>query len=180
MGASASGTILFEPIDSRRSTMKTRKEFLEAVTKMANLRDLKQADAAAQAVVSLTKLLIGDELSNTIARSLVPDLRKGWDSVSVRSFVLMKDGLLPSITTRKEFLEAVMKMAYLKDLKEADTASRIVISLMKAVIGIEFSQQIAAISPPDLRGGWESIRAAQADDFERHEMLFETGEVVDE
>ena len=36
--------------------MKTRKEFLEAVMKRANLKDLKQADDAARAVISLTKL----------------------------------------------------------------------------------------------------------------------------
>jgi len=41
--------------------MKTRKEFLEAVMKMANLKDFKQADDAGQAVISLTKAVIGDE-----------------------------------------------------------------------------------------------------------------------
>lgn len=35
--------------------MKTRKEFLEAVMRMAKLKDLSEADAAARAVVSLTK-----------------------------------------------------------------------------------------------------------------------------
>jgi uncharacterized protein (DUF2267 family) len=82
--------------------------------------------------------------------------------------------------TRKEFLEAVMKMADLKDLKQADAAARAVISLTKLIIGEELSQKIAAISPPDLREGWESIRVAQLDDFERDEHLFETGEVADE
>ena len=47
--------------------MKTRKEFLEAVMKMANLKDLKQADAAARAVIALTKAIIGEELSRKIA-----------------------------------------------------------------------------------------------------------------
>jgi uncharacterized protein (DUF2267 family) len=82
--------------------------------------------------------------------------------------------------TRKEFLEAVMKMADLKDLKQADEAARAVISLTKAIIGEELSQKIADISPPDLRQGWESIRAAQMDDFERDEHLFETGETDEE
>jgi hypothetical protein len=80
--------------------------------------------------------------------------------------------------TRKEFLEAVMKMANLKDLKQADAASRAVISLTKTIIGEELSQKIAEVSPPDLREGWESIRAATLfDDYERDELLFETGEV---
>jgi uncharacterized protein (DUF2267 family) len=79
--------------------------------------------------------------------------------------------------TRKEFLEAVMRMAKLKDLSEADAAARAVISLTKLIIGDELSQRIAEVSPPDLRQGWESIRVAQEDDFERDEHLFETGEV---
>ncbi len=79
--------------------------------------------------------------------------------------------------TRKEFLEAVMRMANLKDLREADAAARAVISLTKLIIGEELSQRIAEVSPPDLRQGWKSIRVAQEDDFERDELLFETGEV---
>ena len=62
--------------------------------------------------------------------------------------------------TRKEFLEEVMKMANLKDLKQADDATQAVISLTKLIIGPKLSQKIAKISPPDLRQGWESIRAA--------------------
>ena len=82
--------------------------------------------------------------------------------------------------TRKEFLEAVMQMASLRDLKQADEAARAVISLTKLIIGEELSQKIADISPSDLREGWGSIRAAQMDDFERDELLFETGEVSEE
>jgi len=160
--------------------MKTRKEFLDAGLKAGNLKDLKQADTVAQAVISLTKLIIGDDLSQRIAEQLVPDLRKGWDAISARSFVLMKGGVLPVVKTRKEFLEAVSKMAYLKDLKEADSAARAVISLTQYIIGDEMSQKIADISPPDLREGWKMIRAAQADQFERHELLFEEGEVAEE
>jgi len=79
--------------------------------------------------------------------------------------------------TRKEFLEAVMRMARLKDLREADAAARAVISLTKLIIGEDLSQKLAEASPFDLRQGWESIRVAQEDDFERDEHLFETGEV---
>ena len=61
--------------------MKTRKEFLEAVMKMANLKDLKQADDAAQAVISLTKVIIGEALSRKIAEASPPDLRRGWESI---------------------------------------------------------------------------------------------------
>ena len=62
--------------------------------------------------------------------------------------------------TRKEFLEEVMKMANLKDLKQANDATQAVISLTKLIIGPKLSQKIAKISPPDLREGWESIKAA--------------------
>jgi uncharacterized protein (DUF2267 family) len=82
--------------------------------------------------------------------------------------------------TRKEFLEAVMKMANLKDLEQADDAAQAVISLTKLIIGEELSQRIAEVSPPDLRQGWESIRAAKQDDFQRDEHLFETGETEEE
>jgi len=82
--------------------------------------------------------------------------------------------------TRKEFLEAVMRMAGLKDLEQADKAAQAVISLTKLIIGEELSQRIAEVSPADLRQGWESIRAAQLDDYERDERLFEIGEVEEE
>ena len=82
--------------------------------------------------------------------------------------------------TRKEFLEAAMKMANLKDLKQADEAARAVISLTKLIIGEELSQKIADASPSDLRQGWESIRVARQDDFQRDEKLFETGETDEE
>ena len=49
--------------------------------KMANLKDLEQADDAAQAVISLTKAIIGKDLSQKIAEVSPPDLRKGWESI---------------------------------------------------------------------------------------------------
>ncbi len=79
--------------------------------------------------------------------------------------------------TQKEFLEAVMKLANLRDLTQAEEAARAVISLTKSIIGEELSRKVAEASPPDLRLGWESISAFQTDEFERHERLFETGEV---
>jgi len=62
--------------------------------------------------------------------------------------------------TRKEFLEEVMKIANLKDLKQADDATQAVISLTKVIIGTKLSQKIAKICPPDLREGWEFIKVA--------------------
>jgi hypothetical protein len=42
---------------------------------------LEQADDAAQAVISLTKAIIGKALSQKIAEVSPPDLRKGWESI---------------------------------------------------------------------------------------------------
>jgi len=61
--------------------MMTRKEFLEEVMKTASLKDLKQADEATQAVISLTKVLIGTKLSQKIAKVLPPDLQEGWEFI---------------------------------------------------------------------------------------------------
>ncbi len=81
------------------------------------------------------------------------------------------------IKTRKEFLEAFMRMANLKDLEQADKAARAFISLTKLIIGPEISQMVADASPEDLKLGWQSVRTAQLDDFERDERLMEIGEV---
>jgi len=57
--------------------MKTER-ILEAVMKMANLKDLKQADEAAPASDFLTKLIIGEELVSKIADVSPLDRREGW------------------------------------------------------------------------------------------------------
>ena len=63
--------------------IETRKQFLEIVMQEAKLESLEQADAAAQAVISLTKTIIGEELSKMIAEISPPDLREGWESIKV-------------------------------------------------------------------------------------------------
>ncbi|HPD61376.1 MAG TPA: hypothetical protein PKV48_06440 [Thermodesulfobacteriota bacterium] len=63
--------------------IETRRQFLEIVMKEANLESLEQADAAARAVISLTKAIIGEELSQKIAEISPPDLREGWESIKV-------------------------------------------------------------------------------------------------
>jgi len=85
-----------------------------------------------------------------------------------------------AIETRRQFLEIVMKEAKLDSLEQADAAARAVISLTKTIIGEELSQKIAEISPPDLREGWEAIKAFPTDVFERDELLYELGEMPEE
>lgn len=85
-----------------------------------------------------------------------------------------------AIETRRQFLEIVMKEGNLESLEQADAAARAVISLTKTIIGEELSQKIAEISPPNLREGWESIKAFPTDIFERDELLYEMGEMPEE
>ncbi len=75
--------------------MKTRIEFLEAVKKMANLKDLRQADTVTRTVIALTKLIIGEELSEKIAARMTPEFREGWESVSMKYLIMMKRGGIP-------------------------------------------------------------------------------------
>jgi uncharacterized protein (DUF2267 family) len=63
--------------------IETRRQFLEIVMKEAKLESLGQADAAAKAVISLTKTIIGEALSQKIAEISPPDLREGWESIKV-------------------------------------------------------------------------------------------------
>ena len=63
--------------------IETRSRFLEIVMKEAKLESLEQADAATKAVLSLTKTIIGEELSQKIAACSPPDLREGWEAINV-------------------------------------------------------------------------------------------------
>ncbi|MCX8012410.1 MAG: hypothetical protein N3A64_04590 [Desulfobacterota bacterium] len=65
-------------------------------------------------------------------------------------------------------------------MEQADAAAKAVIFLTKAIMGEELSQKIAEISPPDLKEGWESIKAFPTDVFERDELLYEMGEMREE
>ena len=51
--------------------------------RMAKLKDLSEADGAARAVISLTKLIIGEDLSQKNAEVSPIDLRQGWESIRV-------------------------------------------------------------------------------------------------
>ena len=74
----------------RISMVKTRKEFLEKLMELANIETLERADEIAQAVISLIKAEIGEDLSDRIANTVPEDLGKGWRRISLE-------------ITRKEF-----------------------------------------------------------------------------
>jgi hypothetical protein len=141
-----------------------------------NLEESKKIDFLFLLINNVLKL---EALAMKFAIKCLPSYRGLITSTGFagRSFFILRKQGGDVMETRKEFLEAVMRIANLKDFKQADDAARAVISLTKLIIGDELSQKIADVSPPDLRQGWESIRAAGQDDFERDEHLFETGEV---
>ncbi len=77
--------------------------------------------------------------------------------------------------TRKEFLQEVKSRAGLQSLEEADRVAQIVISLIKARIGPELSEEIARRISQDLAMGWRSIAIPQ-EAMEMQEMIFELEE----
>jgi hypothetical protein len=64
-----------------KMAIETRRQFLETFMKEAKLESLEQADIAARVFISLTKAIIGEELSQKIAEISPLDLRAGWESV---------------------------------------------------------------------------------------------------
>ncbi|MFH2128281.1 MAG: hypothetical protein ABIK12_17335 [Pseudomonadota bacterium] len=77
--------------------------------------------------------------------------------------------------TRKEFLLEIKSRAGLKSLEEADRLAQIVISLIKARIGPELSEEVARKISQDLAMGWRSIALPQ-EAMEMQEMMFELEE----
>ncbi|MCB2191931.1 MAG: DUF2267 domain-containing protein [Deltaproteobacteria bacterium] len=77
--------------------------------------------------------------------------------------------------TRKEFLLEIKARAGLESLEEADRLAQIVISLVKARIGPELSEEIARRISQDLAMGWRSIALPQ-EAMEMQEMMFELEE----
>ncbi len=77
--------------------------------------------------------------------------------------------------TRKEFLREFKDRAGLNSLEEADRLAQIVISLIKARIGDELSEEVARAVSQDLAMGWRSIAMPQ-EAMELQEMMFELEE----
>ena len=65
--------------------------------------------------------------------------------------------------TRKEFLTEVMKVAELGSLREADKATRAVVSILKREIGVELTDAITNVLSPDLRDGWEKVTIVRSE-----------------
>jgi acyl-coenzyme A synthetase/AMP-(fatty) acid ligase len=100
---------------------------------------LKQHSGVQEAVVLAPEDRAGDR---SLVAYIVAHEGQSPKPGELRSF--LKEGRF-NMKTRKEFLEAVMKMANLKDLKQADDAARAV-SLAAAMAGAGFAQTEAAMA----------------------------------
>ena len=76
-----------------------------------------------------------------------------------------------------DFFRAVMKMAHLQSLKQAEEAVNAVVLLTRAKVGAGTMRKTADLSSQNTRKDLEFVGAAQLDDYERDERLFEIGEV---
>jgi len=61
----------------------TRKEFVQEVMRLANLKSMDEADRIAQVVISLIKARIGPHLSKMVAEAVPPDLAQGWTAIAL-------------------------------------------------------------------------------------------------
>ena len=79
--------------------------------------------------------------------------------------------------TNTDFFRAVMKMANLKSLKQAEEAANAVVLLTRANFGAGIMRKASEVSSQEALKDREATGAAQLDDYERDERLFEIGEV---
>ncbi len=73
----------------------------------------------------------------------------------------------------KAYLTRVMEDAHLDNLRQADSASRVVIGMLKAVLPADLVDRIASFLPESLRSGWEGVVAYPSDILEREDFYFE-------
>ncbi len=74
---------------------------------------------------------------------------------------------------REEFLRKVKEAAGLGSVRQADSAVRAVVAVLKAALPAEQAEMIAAALPEDLKLGWETIDAYPADILEKEDIYYE-------
>jgi len=74
---------------------------------------------------------------------------------------------------RKELLIKVREEAGLQSLKQADSAVRVIVSLLKTLLPGDVAQKVEESLPDDLRQGWRIVEPFPADILEREDMYFE-------
>ena len=74
---------------------------------------------------------------------------------------------------RKELLTKVREEAELQSLKQADSAVRVIVSVLKTLLPEEVAQTVEESLPEDLRRGWRMVEPYPADILEREDMYFD-------
>jgi uncharacterized protein (DUF2267 family) len=80
---------------------------------------------------------------------------------------------------RKELLTKVRDEAELESLKQADSAVRVIVGLLKTMLREDVAGMVEESLPEDLRRGWRVVEPYPADILEREDIYFE-GSGVDE
>ena len=74
---------------------------------------------------------------------------------------------------RKELLTKVKAEAGLQSLKQADSAVRVIVGILKTVLSQSVAREVEESLPADLREGWRMVEAYPADILEREDLYYE-------
>ena len=74
---------------------------------------------------------------------------------------------------RKELLTKVKEEAGLESLKQADSAVRVIVGLLKTMLQEDVARKIEESLPEDLGRGWRVVEPYPADILEREDIYFE-------
>ncbi|MEW6552774.1 MAG: DUF2267 domain-containing protein [Actinomycetota bacterium] len=74
---------------------------------------------------------------------------------------------------RKELLTRVRDEAGLESLKQADSAVRVIVGLLKTMLAENVAGMVEESLPEDLRRGWRVVDPYPADILEREDIYFE-------
>jgi uncharacterized protein (DUF2267 family) len=74
---------------------------------------------------------------------------------------------------RKELLTKVRDEAGLQSLRQADSAVRVIVGVLKNTLPEDIAREVESSLPEDLRQGWRMVEPYPADILEREDMYFE-------
>lgn len=77
------------------------------------------------------------------------------------------------VMRRKELLARVKKEAKLENLRQADSAVRVIVGILKTLLPEDIARKVEECLPEDLRAGWRVVEPFPADILEREDMYFE-------
>lgn len=73
---------------------------------------------------------------------------------------------------RKQLLAKVKEDAGLESLKQADSAVRVIVGILKTLLDEEVAGKVEASLPRDLRLGWKMVEPFPEDILERADIYF--------